>query len=64
MNIALGLNRLKGYVKGTITRPAATTEPCAHANWGKNDNLTLNFILQKLIKVNRNLSSLMMPSPP
>lgn len=48
MNIALGLNQLKGYVKGTITRPAVTTEPCAHANWGKNDDLTLNFILQNI----------------
>ncbi len=48
MNIALGLNRLKGYVKGTITRPAATTEPRAHANWGENDDLALNFILQNI----------------
>ncbi|KAF8331779.1 hypothetical protein F5887DRAFT_1175828 [Amanita rubescens] len=33
---------------GTITRPAATTEPRAHANWGENDDLALNFILQNI----------------
>ncbi|KAM6501609.1 hypothetical protein JOM56_001586 [Amanita muscaria] len=46
--ITLALNSLKGYVKGTTTKPDANKEPHAHTNWLGNDELAHNLILDNI----------------